>query len=126
MSFEDKTLVCADCQAEFLHSASDQERYAERGFTNEPKRCPACRQQRKTSASRSRRPERSGGGGSRFGGSFGGGGGGRGDDMGGGRPPREMHDAVCSECGQQTQVPFRPAEGRPVYCRTCHEARKRG
>lgn len=37
--------------------------------------------------------------------------------------PREMHDAVCSDCGQQTQVPFRPTEGRPVYCRDCFAKR---
>ena len=33
--------------------------------------------------------------------------------------PREMFDAVCSDCGKQTQVPFKPTEGRPVYCRDC-------
>jgi CxxC-x17-CxxC domain-containing protein len=54
--------------------------------------------------------ERSGGfrprsGGNSGGGSFGG--------------PREMHDATCSGCGQQTKVPFKPTEGRPVYCRDC-------
>ena len=32
---------------------------------------------------------------------------------------REMHDAVCSDCGQPCQVPFKPTEGRPVYCREC-------
>ncbi|HLC45963.1 MAG TPA: CxxC-x17-CxxC domain-containing protein [archaeon] len=36
------------------------------------------------------------------------------------RGPREMHDAVCSSCGAQTQVPFKPAEGRPVYCKACY------
>lgn len=30
-----------------------------------------------------------------------------------------MHDAVCSDCGQPCQVPFKPTEGRPVYCREC-------
>ena len=33
--------------------------------------------------------------------------------------PREMHDATCSDCGQPCQVPFKPMEGRPVYCRNC-------
>ena len=32
-----------------------------------------------------------------------------------------MHDAVCSDCGTQTQVPFKPTEGRPVYCRDCFQ-----
>ncbi len=35
--------------------------------------------------------------------------------------PREMFDAVCSDCGKQTQVPFKPTEGRPVYCRDCFQ-----
>ncbi|MDG6225531.1 MAG: DNA-directed RNA polymerase [Candidatus Thermoplasmatota archaeon] len=30
-----------------------------------------------------------------------------------------MHKAVCSDCGQECEVPFAPAEGRPVYCREC-------
>jgi len=53
-----------------------------------------------------------------------------GDFRGGGGPrrgpsgPREMFDAVCGDCGQQTQVPFRPTEGRPVYCRDCFAKRK--
>lgn len=37
--------------------------------------------------------------------------------------PREMHDAVCADCGKQTQVPFKPTEGRPVYCRDCFAKR---
>lgn len=49
-------------------------------------------------------------------------GGGGGGGFGRGPPgPREMHNAVCSDCGKQTQVPFKPTEGRPVYCRDCFE-----
>ncbi|MFA5862066.1 MAG: CxxC-x17-CxxC domain-containing protein [Candidatus Thermoplasmatota archaeon] len=33
--------------------------------------------------------------------------------------PREMFDVTCGDCGQATQVPFKPTEGRPVYCREC-------
>ena len=40
------------------------------------------------------------------------------------REPREMHDAKCSDCGAQTQVPFKPTEGRPVYCRDCFQKHK--
>ena len=39
--------------------------------------------------------------------------------------PREMHKAVCSDCGAETEVPFKPTEGRPVYCRDCFAKRKR-
>ena len=44
---EDKTLTCCECGAEFVFTASEQEFYEEKGFTNEPRRCPACRQARK-------------------------------------------------------------------------------
>ena len=44
---EDKTLVCRECGTEFVFSASEQEFYEEKGFTNEPGRCPGCRQARK-------------------------------------------------------------------------------
>lgn len=51
--------------------------------------------------------------------------GGRGGDRGGfNRGPREMHDVTCSECGAQTQVPFKPADGRPVFCKDCYMKKK--
>lgn len=115
MEFQDKTLICEDCQAEFIHSADDQQRYAERGFTNEPKRCRPCREQRKRTMDKGRRP---GGGGPRRGGP---GGGSSGHGGGGPRRPRQLFDAVCSACGKQTQVPFQPTEGRPVFCRDCYK-----
>ena len=61
MSYQDKTLTCQDCGQEFIFSADDQQYHAEKGYANEPKRCPTCRSNR-----------RSGGGG------YGGGGGGYG------------------------------------------------
>jgi len=39
--------------------------------------------------------------------------------------PREMHKATCSECGKETEVPFKPTEGKPVYCRECYQKHKR-
>ena len=33
---------------------------------------------------------------------------------------REMHKAVCADCGKDCEVPFKPTEGRPVYCRDCY------
>jgi len=38
--------------------------------------------------------------------------------------PREMHKATCSDCGAETEVPFKPTEGRPVYCRECFQKRR--
>ncbi len=45
--YEDKTLVCKECGAEFVFTAGEQEFYAEKGFQNEPQRCKACRDARK-------------------------------------------------------------------------------
>jgi len=38
--------------------------------------------------------------------------------------PREMHAIKCSECGKDAEVPFRPREGTPVYCRDCFMKKK--
>ncbi len=47
MSFQDKSLKCADCGATFVFTAREQEFYASKGFTSEPKRCYTCRQAKK-------------------------------------------------------------------------------
>ncbi|MEM5872545.1 MAG: CxxC-x17-CxxC domain-containing protein [Candidatus Aenigmatarchaeota archaeon] len=41
------------------------------------------------------------------------------------RGPREMHKAICSECGEECEVPFQPTEGRPVFCKECFAKRRR-
>jgi hypothetical protein len=46
INFQDKELTCSDCGGKFLHSAKDQEFFAEKGFS-EPKRCKSCRQAKK-------------------------------------------------------------------------------
>jgi CxxC-x17-CxxC domain-containing protein len=92
MSYQDRTLTCQDCNQPFTFSADDQAYHAEKGFTNEPKRCPSCRQ--------ARRSERGNGGGYS-------------------QSPREMYPAVCAQCGKQTEVPFQPRGDRPVYCSDC-------
>ncbi len=59
------------------------------------------------------------GGGSRFGG---------GDRRSGGdRGSVTMHDAICSKCGKDCEVPFRPTGDKPIYCNDCFsENRDRG
>lgn len=49
MSFEDRILVCRDCGDEFVFTAGEQEFYAQKGFLNNPVRCPECRRARKQS-----------------------------------------------------------------------------
>jgi len=39
--------------------------------------------------------------------------------------PRKMHKAVCSECGQECEVPFKPSEGKPVFCKECYMKRRK-
>ena len=105
MVYSDKQLACVDCGADFTFSSGEQERYAQLGFTNEPKRCGPCRAAKKAS---------------------------RGDDGGGARRrpssgprgPREMFTAVCTQCGKQAQVPFQPRGDKPVYCSDCFGGRR--
>ncbi|MFW9924457.1 MAG: CxxC-x17-CxxC domain-containing protein [Candidatus Thorarchaeota archaeon] len=40
------------------------------------------------------------------------------------RPQREMHKVTCADCGQETEVPFKPDGERPVYCQSCYTKRK--
>lgn len=42
----------------------------------------------------------------------------------GGRGERQLHDAICADCGEATQVPFKPSGDRPVYCRDCYAKRR--
>ena len=83
--FQDKVLICKECGKEFIWTAGEQKFYTEKGFTNEPQRCKACRDARKST----------------------------------GKPPREVYDAICANCGKPCKVPFKPTEGRPVYCSEC-------
>ena len=105
----DRTLSCADCGQEFVFSASEQQFYADRQFS-EPRRCPSCRASRKAAR---------GNGGSSGGGYSSGGGGGY------DRGPREMFSATCSSCGREAQVPFRPSGSKPVYCSDCFTSQRR-
>ena len=47
--YQNKTLVCKECGKEFVFSADEQAFFAEKGFENEPGRCPACRAARRAS-----------------------------------------------------------------------------
>jgi CxxC-x17-CxxC domain-containing protein len=119
----DKTLTCADCSQSFTFTASEQDFFAERGFT-EPRRCPSCRASRKASRGDSAGGGYSSGGSYSSGGGYGSSGGGGYGSGGGSRGPREMFAATCSACGQQTEVPFRPTSGKPVYCSACFAQRR--
>ncbi|WP_066645364.1 zinc-ribbon domain-containing protein [Christensenella timonensis] len=51
----DKTLICKDCGAEFVFTEGEQEFFREKGFDNEPVRCPACRKAKKQQRNNFRR-----------------------------------------------------------------------
>jgi CxxC-x17-CxxC domain-containing protein len=105
---QDQQLTCRDCGNPFTWTASEQEFYAQKGFTNSPVRCPACRAAKKAQMNQ------------------GGGGRGQGGYQSGGQ--RQMYKATCSNCGQQCDVPFMPKLDengkpmRPVYCNNCYRS----
>lgn len=114
----DRTIVCRDCGQEFVFTAGEQAFYAERGYSD-PMRCPSCRAARKAQRN-SGGDSYSSGGGSYGGSSYSGGGHSGGYSSG----PRQMYPAVCSACGKQTEVPFKPSGDKPVYCRECFQERR--
>lgn len=99
MSYTDKTLTCRECGTSFAFTASEQAFHAEKGFTNSPARCPACRAARKAQGG-------FGGGGRRSSG------------------PREMFSATCAACGRSCEVPFQPSGEKPVYCSDCFQGQR--
>ena len=120
VTYADQVITCSDCGIDFVFSASEQEFFAEKGFSSAPKRCSSCRAQRRATGGGGAAAGASSYGNGGGGGDYGGGGGGYGGGGGGfSRGPREMHDATCARCGNETQVPFRPTGARPVYCSDC-------
>jgi CxxC-x17-CxxC domain-containing protein len=96
MEFQDKILQCVDCGAEFVWTAGEQLFFADKNFKNEPKRCKSCKAKRASRVTAG---------------------------------PQTMRERVethttCSACGKETTVPFRPTQGRPVFCRECFQQRK--
>ena len=94
MEFQDRSLTCVDCGSEFIWTAGEQLFFADKQFKNEPKRCKACK------ASRANRSSSSAG------------------------SNRVETHTSCSACGKETTVPFRPTQGRPVFCKECFQQRK--
>src|SRR3978361_1211178 len=95
MEFQDRILRCVDCGTEFIWTAGEQQFFADKNFKNEPKRCKTCK------GKRAARP--AGGGMSR---------------------ERVETQTSCSACGKDTTVPFKPTQGRPVFCKECFQSRK--
>jgi CxxC-x17-CxxC domain-containing protein len=99
MEFQDKVLKCVDCGADFVFTAGEQLFFHDKQFKNEPKRCKGCKARKMASISSQPMATNSG-------------------------APRVETRAICSQCGKETTVPFKPTQGRPVFCRECFQARR--
>ena len=95
MEYHDRVLKCSECGAEFVFTAGEQMFFADKGFKNEPKRCKACKANRAQANGTSSTSVQ-----------------------------RVETKTVCSQCGKETTVPFKPSQGRPVYCRECFQQRR--
>ena len=96
MEFQDKVLKCIDCGADFVFTAGEQLFFHDKQFKNEPKRCKACKAKRAPPWA-PRLP---------------------------GNYPKVETRTNCSGCGKETTVPFKPTQGRPVFCRECFQQRR--
>ena len=95
MEFQDRVLKCVDCGEDFVFTAGEQIFFHDKQFKNLPKRCKACKQKRSPAK---------------------------------GAPhqfTKQETVAVCSGCGKETTLPFRPTQGRPVFCRECFGKQKK-
>jgi CxxC-x17-CxxC domain-containing protein len=95
MEFQDKVLQCADCGTDFVFTAGEQMFYLDRQFKHEPKRCRGCKTKRVSQLN------------------------------GHTTAPRVETRTNCNLCGKETTVPFRPSQGRPVFCRDCFLQQRR-
>jgi len=97
--YKDKVIKCVDCGEDFVFTAGEQLFFADKGLKNDPKRCKSCK---------GKKNERIAANMASFGQAF----------------PRERVEVVvrCALCAVETTVPFRPTQGRPVYCRDCYRS----
>lgn len=40
--------------------------------------------------------------------------------------PQQMHKTICSNCGKECEVPFKPTGSKPVFCRECFQNNRGG
>jgi len=98
MEFQDKVLKCIDCGTDFIFTAGEQLFFHDKQFKNEPKRCKACKTKRASVV-----------------GSV---------STGNSSYQKVETRTICSQCGKETTVPFKPTQGRPVFCRECFQQRR--
>jgi CxxC-x17-CxxC domain-containing protein len=101
MEFVDRLLTCADCGQEFIFTAGEQLFFFDKQFKNDPKRCKPCKSKRAGAAARA-----------------------AGSGPAAAGISRTETRTICSECGIETTVPFKPTQGRPVLCRQCFQNKR--
>lgn len=93
--FEDKEILCIDCNRNFIWSTGEQAFYRDKQLQNPPKRCKECKQAKNERLAAIAAAQASG-------------------------VRQRIEVAVnCARCSETTTVPFYPSQGRPVYCRSC-------
>ncbi len=101
MEFIDRVLKCSDCGSDFIFTAGEQLFFFDRQFKNDPKRCKLCKAKR---AGLGRSPDGA---------------------VAAALPlSRTETRTECSACGVETTVPFKPTQGRPVFCRSCFQLKR--
>jgi CxxC-x17-CxxC domain-containing protein len=108
LDLQDKSLICFDCGATYNFTVEEQQAFQAKGHMHPPKRCPACRATRAA-----KRPERYTTDKEKLSTFI-------------SSATRQMYTITCSECGKETQVPFEPRAGRPVYCSDCYHKSRTG
>jgi CxxC-x17-CxxC domain-containing protein len=104
MEFQDKTLKCIDCGADFVFTAGEQLFFHDKQFKNEPKRCKPCKAKRAAMLGNGAAAAANGGAPASY--------------------SKVETRTTCSQCGKETTVPFKPTQGRPVFCRECFQAKR--
>lgn len=99
MNLLEKSIDCFECGVTFTFTVEEQQAYQAKGHLNAPKRCPSCRQARKTRQMNNGNLRNA---------------------QAGFQSERRFFPAICTQCGQNTEVPFEPKADRPVYCRECY------
>ncbi len=103
MDFVDRLLTCADCRQEFIFTAGEQLFFLDKQFKNDPKRCKPCKSRRANMVAEAA---------------------GKGTGPAAAGISRTETRTMCSDCGIETTVPFKPTQGRPVLCRQCFQTKR--
>src|SRR3954453_13867554 len=93
--FEDRSILCIDCNKDFIWTVGEQVFFRDKQLQNPPKRCKECKQAKNARLAAITAAQASG------------------------VKQRVEVSVNCARCDAQTTVPFYPSQGRPVYCRSC-------